>query len=131
MFHVSPVSFTKNSEKEILAHAIGPLLYMPDTRKQIADEIISTKHLSLVSMVICLKDAIRNNPVAGAESTLVSQINQLALVTNNGRVAEDDNPLISVRVREPDQIRRMVNLLGESSFFWTGLYDNNQKELYF
>lgn len=120
IFHISPASFTKNSDKEFLAHAIGPLLYMPGTRKQIADEIISTKHRSLVSMVICLEDAIGDNQVAEAESTLVAQINQLALVTNNGRVAVDDIPLIFVRVREPDQIHRIVNLLGENSSFLTG-----------
>lgn len=120
IFHVSPASFTKNSEREFLAYAIGPLLYMPGTRKQIADEIISTKHGSLVSIVICLEDAIGDNQVAEAESTLVAQINQLALVTNNRRVTEDDIPLIFVRVREPDQIKRIVNLLGENSFFLTG-----------
>jgi citrate lyase beta subunit len=120
IFFAAPASFTKHSDRELLSHALGALLYMPGTRNQIADEIVSNKHRSLVSMVVCLEDAIGDNQVEEAENTLVAQINQISLVVNNGKVQESDIPLIFVRVREPEQIKRITNLLGENCSYLTG-----------
>ncbi|QDX92683.1 citrate lyase subunit beta [Brevibacillus laterosporus] len=135
IFYQSPGSFDRFSDKYLLSHSLGALLYMPGTRKQIVDDIIVKKHRGLISMVLCLEDAIGDNEVLDAENSLIAQVHQIALLIKNGRLQEEDVPLIFIRVREPEQINRLVNQLGEHSLYVTGFvfpkFSSSNGERYF
>ncbi|HZW83647.1 MAG TPA: HpcH/HpaI aldolase/citrate lyase family protein [Candidatus Deferrimicrobium sp.] len=110
-FYKQPESFNKRTEKELLAYALGATLYMPATRLTITEEIVSGKHLGLSSMVICLEDSIGDHEVQLAEDNLILQMSTLALSVRNGLLDVANLPLIFLRVRNPEQVSRIIERL--------------------
>lgn len=106
--------------QHLLAHALGATLYMPATRKTIAQDLIAGKLTGLMSMVLCLEDAIGDNEVQQAEGLLVSHLETLSCAVEQGRISHEDLPLIFVRVRDARQMSRVVDVLGENSLLLTG-----------
>ncbi len=66
IFLEPPSSFPIHSDKELLSYSLGATLYMPATRQQITADILSGKHEGLVSLVICLEDAISDDELVSA-----------------------------------------------------------------
>lgn len=120
LFFKSPEHFDRFSDKRILANAIGPLLYMPATRSNIVEEIISNKNEGLIATAICLEDAIGDNEVAQAEQNLASEMVKLMAGIRSGVIEDLNIPLIFIRVRSPQQIKRIAELLGENLYVITG-----------
>ena len=112
-----PIS-TRN--KYLLEHALGATLYMPATRKTVAQDIIDGKLTGLMSMVLCLEDAIGDNEVIKAEGLLVSHIRQLVLAVAQGAISWADIPLIFVRIRDAAQMQRITEVLAEDGSLLTG-----------
>lgn len=108
------------TNKYLLEHALGATLYMPATRKAVAQDIIDGKLKGLMSMVLCLEDAIGDNEVTKAEGLLVKHIRQLALAVVEGFISWADIPLIFVRIRDVSQMRRIIELLAEHNSMLTG-----------
>jgi citrate lyase beta subunit len=106
LFHQAPGSFDRDSERSVLAHALGATLYVPATKEDLAGAVRRQAAAGAKSMVIDLEDAI---PDASVESALTST--QLTL-----RDLYDDPPesLVFVRVRSPEHIRQLVDALGPS-----------------
>ncbi|KAB2338193.1 HpcH/HpaI aldolase/citrate lyase family protein [Cytobacillus depressus] len=107
IFHIKPREFSKNSSKEILSYALGATLYMPATRPNIYQDLITKKHAGLTSMVICLEDAIGDEEVEKAESILIQELNSLRDDMDKGLLSEEDLPLMFIRIRNKEQLRRI------------------------
>ncbi|MGV3466347.1 MAG: HpcH/HpaI aldolase/citrate lyase family protein [Heyndrickxia sp.] len=125
IFHVSPESWTKNSSKEILAYALGGTLYMPGTRTQISNDILSGKFLNgkyagLTSMIVCLEDSISDYEVGAAEINCVIQLQTLYHAISSMKFSQSNLPLIFIRVRNPFQIKKLINELGAAATLLSG-----------
>ena len=106
LFHLPPCSFDRDSERSVLAHALGATLYVPATKENLAETVRRRAAAGAKSMVIDLEDAISDASVDSALTTT-----QLTL-----RDLHDDPPesLVFVRVRSADHIRQLVDALGPS-----------------
>lgn len=107
-FYKQPAPFCNHSSKEMLSYAAGAALYSPATRQTIAEDILHQKHEGLVAMVFDLEDAIGDHQVEAAEASLQQQLFKLASYVEIGALSEDRVPLLFVRVRNPEQMRRMI-----------------------
>lgn len=104
----------KNSS---IYYSVGPLLYCPANRETIAASIISQKFGDRFSLALCLEDTISDQHVEEAEHSLAASICQI------NQAAETQPfylPKIFVRVREPEQIPRLLQLLGRSQALLSG-----------
>lgn len=121
IFYKKPSEFTKNSSKEILAYALGATLYMPATRPNIHQDLLSKKHSGLTSMVICLEDAIGDDEVELAETLLVNELYTLSEEMGKGLLLEDDLPLIFIRIRDYEQLLRLKSRIRKGLNLLTGI----------
>lgn len=119
-FFKVPESFDKETPRAILSYALGATLYMPGTRETIANDIISKKNLGLASTVFCLEDSIGDSEVPFAEGNIATQVREIHKAFCNQEVEEADLPLIFIRVRNPEQILRLTEAMGDSSKIITG-----------
>jgi len=119
IFFLSP-QLIRIDDQSLLEYALGATLYMPATRKTIAQDVISGKLKGLMSMVLCLEDAIGDNEVSEAESMMKYQMQQLALALSQGSITAADIPLIFVRIRDVEQMWRVTHLLGQNAALLTG-----------
>ena len=115
IFFKAPEPFDKKTPRETLAYAVGATLYMPGTRENIADDIISRKNTGLVSTVFCLEDSIGDSEVPFAEENLTAQVKRIYTASQNQEIELVDLPLIFIRVRTPEQILRLMEKMGDSS----------------
>ncbi|MBS4172657.1 HpcH/HpaI aldolase/citrate lyase family protein [Bacillus sp. FJAT-49736] len=125
IFQVSPGTWSAASPKEILAYALGGTLYMPGTRTQISNDILSGKFLNgkyagLTSMVICLEDSISDHEVIKAEMNCVIQLQRIYQSICSQEFLESNLPLIFIRVRNPFQIQKIIDDLGSASTLLSG-----------
>ncbi len=120
IFFKEPESFTKYTDKETLAYALGATLYMPATKKSIAKDVIDKKFSELTSMVIDLEDAVGDNQLQEAEGQLFEHVRTLNDALEDEVIAIDDLPLIFVRVRNPEQMKRITAQLGHYQRVLTG-----------
>ncbi|WP_019546107.1 HpcH/HpaI aldolase/citrate lyase family protein [Streptomyces sulphureus] len=108
LFHREPDEFTAESPARTLAAALGATLYSPANRPGLAADVVQQARGGVVSMVLCLEDAVPDGEVSEAEANLVRQLDELALAADDGA----ELPLLFVRVRTPEQIPDLVKRLG-------------------
>ncbi|EWG09675.1 HpcH/HpaI aldolase/citrate lyase family protein [Cytobacillus firmus] len=120
MFYKKPGFFNKRSDRELLSYALGATLYMPATRPNIHQDLLSKKHAGLSSMVICLEDAIGDDEVEMAENLLCSELENLSSDLVKGLCEEEDLPLIFVRIRSYDQLMRLKSRIPNGMHLLTG-----------
>ena len=120
-FYQKPVTFTKYSNRGLLAFCLGATLYMPAIRPNIHQEILSKKHEGLTSLVIDLEDAVGDNEVLGAESHLVEELLKLHGELAKGLLYYADLPLMFVRIRNFEQLKRITTQLGDALNLLTGV----------
>src|SRR4051794_4060022 len=101
LFLREPADFDRNSEAAVLSTALGATLYSPATRPRLLEDIRKQAANGVVSMVLCLEDAIDDSEVADAEANLVRQ---LPLLADELAAPGAQLPLLFVRVRHPEQI---------------------------
>lgn len=121
IFYSPPVPFTNDTDKELLACAVGAALYMPATRATIAEDILHHKVEGMVSMVIDLEDAVGDHQVEHAESQLLDQMERLAQYLISGDLSREQLPFIFIRVRNLEQLRYLMAKLEEKIELVTGL----------
>ncbi|MFR9794686.1 HpcH/HpaI aldolase/citrate lyase family protein [Streptomyces sp. MS06] len=114
LFHREPGEFTADSPARLLSAALGATLYSPATRPRLADDIVSQADRGVVSMVLCLEDAIGDEDVPHGEQNLVRHLGDLA------RRTATELPLLFVRVRAPEQIPDLVRRLGPAAALLSG-----------
>jgi hypothetical protein len=98
-FYQKPQNFNKYANRELLSYGLGATLYMPATRPNIHQEILSKKHEGLTSLVIDLEDAVGDKEVLGAETMLILELLKLDGEINRGYLSFVDLPLMFIRVR--------------------------------
>lgn len=113
-FYKKPMVVNKYTDRTKLAYSLGPLLYMPATRRDIAQLIMSNKYRELTALAICLEDAVGDLEVAQAEESLISQMATIEAAAAEGRLTDETAPLIFIRVRSPHQMRELSYRLGSS-----------------
>ncbi|MCZ8781121.1 HpcH/HpaI aldolase/citrate lyase family protein [Escherichia albertii] len=93
-------------KKQFTPWELGATLYMPATRKDIAEIILQEKIPGLRSLVICLEDAVSEYDIPLAIQNLSLFLRQL----NTARAINDDEkwPLIFIRPRNPDMGRWLI-----------------------
>lgn len=115
---ISP--FDKNSNKEVLQYAVGGLLYMPGTNIKIVKTILSKNNPNIKSLVLCLEDSIGDSMVEYAEKCVKRILDELYTAISSGSFSIFDLPLIFIRVRETNQMTRLVQSFGASICVLTG-----------
>lgn len=108
LFLRAPQSFDLSSPLPLLGVALGATLYSPATRHRLAADIARRASEGVVSVVVCLEDAVADADLAEAELNAVAQLGTLA---DSGAAT----PMIFLRVRAPEQITMLVDALGERS----------------
>ncbi|ETI68451.1 HpcH/HpaI aldolase/citrate lyase family protein [Neobacillus vireti] len=120
-FYQKPQDFNKFSNRELLSYGLGATLYMPATRPNIHQEILSKKHEGLTSLAIDLEDAVGDNEVLGAETLLIDELVKLSGELNKGFLGIEDLPLMFVRIRSLEQFKRIIEQLGDATKLLTGV----------
>jgi citrate lyase beta subunit len=120
LFFSPPIDFNNHTDKDLLAHAIGAALYMPATRQTIAEDVLTRKHEGLASIVIDLEDAVGDLQIELAEETLIQQLDQIEYYVMTGELSIDHVPLLFIRVRSVDQLKRMISQMEETKSLITG-----------
>jgi citrate lyase beta subunit len=105
LFSAAPLPFTADDDSSVLALALGATLYSPATRPALAKDIAKQRMAGVLSVVVCLEDAISDCEVEDAQRNAVEQLRDLA-------ATEPDGPQVFVRVRTPEQIPALVEGLG-------------------
>jgi citrate lyase beta subunit len=117
LFLEPPRTFTAQSEPAVLATALGGTLYSPATRPALAADIRKQAARGVVSMVLCLEDAIADHEVDAGERNLVEQLADLVHdFTDNTQ----DHPLLFIRVRAASQIADLAERLGPAVSLLSG-----------
>ena len=109
LFLREPADFHRDSDAAVLSTALGATLYSPATRPRLLEDIRKQAANGVVSMVLCLEDAIDDAEVADAEANLVRQLPRLAAEPLSPGA---QTPLLFVRVRHPEQITDLADRLG-------------------
>ncbi|MDN3016795.1 HpcH/HpaI aldolase/citrate lyase family protein [Paenibacillus sp. BSR1-1] len=120
-FYLKPQSFSKYSRRELLSYGLGATLYMPATRPNIHQEILSKKHNGLTSLVIDLEDAVGDKEVLRAEKLLIRELLNLFGEFYKGFLNFEDLPLMFVRIRDLEQLKRVTEQLGDAIRLLTGV----------
>ncbi len=121
IFYKEPSEFTKHTRKDLLSYALGATLYMPATRPNIHQDLLSRKYSGLTSMVICLEDAIGDNEVELAESLLIAELENLQQDLEKGLLLENDLPLLFIRIRDLEQLLRLKAQVKKGFELLTGI----------
>ncbi|MFD7585225.1 HpcH/HpaI aldolase/citrate lyase family protein [Kitasatospora sp. NPDC059811] len=109
LFLEPPRPFTARSEAAVLATALGGTLYSPATRPALAADIRKQAARGVVSMVLCLEDAIADHEVDAGERNLIEQLNDLV---RDFTGCTQSHPLLFIRVRAASQILDLAERLG-------------------
>jgi citrate lyase beta subunit len=113
LFFRAPQHVAPGDDINLIAVALGATLYSPATRPSLAADMAKRAAQGVMSIVICLEDAIADEELAAAEKNAVAQLRAYADGGAQG-------PLIFVRVRSAHQIPMIVNDLGEHVRILTG-----------
>ncbi|MFD4654128.1 HpcH/HpaI aldolase/citrate lyase family protein [Kitasatospora sp. NPDC058444] len=109
LFLEQPRPFSADSAPTVLATALGGTLYSPATRPALAADIRKLAGRGVVSMVLCLEDAIADHEVDAGERNLVEQLNDLV---KDFTSCAQSHPLLFIRVRAAAQILDLAERLG-------------------
>lgn len=124
LFFKQPVSFTADSDKKLLATALGGTLYIPCTRPNLAEDVRKMAKRGASSVVLCLEDSIPDASLPDAEVNLKHALKELANLDD-----KDSLPLIFVRVRTPRHLRHVSDMNGINLKVLTGFvfpkFDNS------
>ncbi|WP_131738672.1 HpcH/HpaI aldolase/citrate lyase family protein [Actinomadura roseirufa] len=113
LFYRHPRRFGRHDDPAVLAVALGATLYSPATRPVLADDVLKAARGGVMSMVVCLEDAIADTDVPAGEANAVAQLRTL-------RERGSDLPLLFIRIRRPEQIGDLVARLGDAAELVTG-----------
>ncbi|QSR26302.1 ATP/GTP-binding protein [Nocardioides aromaticivorans] len=117
LFEVAPEDVTPDSDRQRIALALGATLYMPGTRPDLVGDSLRVASVGATSVVWCLEDAIEHDAVERAERGVVEALESIRSMPAHRR---SRMPLVFVRVRDADQIRRVAAAAGGALTGLTG-----------
>lgn len=121
LFHLEPETFTVSSDPKLLAVALGATLYCPATRPDLAGDVLKQASRGLTSVVICLEDSIADRDVMEGELNVAKALRELhERLRDGGTSVHSEMPMIFLRIRNPEQMRTIATLCGESLRVLTG-----------
>jgi citrate lyase beta subunit len=121
LFFQRPKDFNKYSDRELLSYGLGATLYMPATRPNIHQDLLSKKHEGLTSLVIDLEDAVGDTELEKAEERLIGEMLKLYEEFNKNYLTIDDLPLMFIRIRNVEQLKVIKEQLGDAIQLLTGV----------
>jgi citrate lyase beta subunit len=117
LFYKLPRYFDKTTDINILRYTIGALLYIPAIQKDMLYKVIDGKIEGIVSMAICLEDAIGID----GEMESIENIKEIFNYLKNNQKTKEELPLIFIRFRNIEQMLRVNDLLEENFKLLTGI----------
>lgn len=105
----------KYSREYLLPYEVGPLLYSPATNPNISETILSGRLGNHYSVALCLEDAIHENAAEHGEQQVISTFKALFY-----HMIPKKLPKLFIRVKAPEQIKKLYYLLGDSVNILTG-----------
>ena len=121
LFFRHPQRFGADDALTLQAVGLGATLYSPATRPHLASDIATLAGRGVLSLVVCLEDAVADGDVAWAEQNAVAQLRSYAAAHATGKWGvRDSRPQLFVRVRTPEQIPQIAAGLGEHLDVLTG-----------
>lgn len=120
VFYLSPQPVSRKSERDTLAYSLGATLYMPGTRSNLAQDLLTQRLKGCTSSVICLEDAIGDKEVESAQRNVLQHLHFLSIQLNTRIIREEQLPFIFVRVRSPQQMKYIVEQMKENIHILTG-----------
>lgn len=121
LFSVPPRDVDRRGDREVLAQALGAVLYTPGTRTGVEHLILDGRVRGLSSMVLCLEDAIGDAIVEEAEREVLRTLDALGNRVTDMDGGEADLPLLFVRVRSPHHLATLGPRLLEHLGVLTGV----------
>lgn len=91
----------------LLPYKVGGLLYTPALNAHVGEKIRKREIPHLRSVALCLEDSVEDNALTRAEEELCGTLRQLEHC--------EDLPLIFVRIRTPQHLRKVHRMLGDLS----------------
>jgi citrate lyase beta subunit len=113
LFFRAPQQFSSGDDLNLLAIALGATLYSPASRSTLATDIAQRAAKGVMSVVVCLEDAIADADLPAAEKNAITQLRAYSESGAQG-------PLVFVRVRSAEQIPMIVKGLAEHERILTG-----------
>lgn len=104
----------------ILAYTVGALLYSPATNNKIATTILQEKIKEFYSLSLCLEDSISDNAVALAEYQIIDTFREIYEGLSTKLIQKNKIPKIFIRVRNPQQMLRVYNMIEDYQELLTG-----------
>lgn len=133
IFFRKPRRFNRFSDRAFLRYCLGGTLYMPSTRA-VMDRIVTGQLPDVLSMVMCFEDAIRAEDLGAGEANVIAQLGYLGEQVRSGALAEDDVPLIFLRVRSTEQFASFAERLTPelagilTGFVFPKFYSSNARD---
>lgn len=104
-----------NRKKE--CYEVGALLYVPALNETVIKSIVNEKFGSRYSLAFCLEDTVADDAVDAAEKQVVDTLRQIHSACKR---KEFYLPKMFIRVRQPEQILRLMDMLNDSTEILTG-----------
>lgn len=120
LFAVAPGTVRRGDPASRLALALGATLYTPATHPDLTGSLRRCAGRGVVSTVLCLEDSVADHQVPAAEANLVAALRSHAAGGSGAASADEDGPLVFVRVRCAEQVARVVDALGDDARVLTG-----------
>ncbi len=121
LFFRHPQRFGADDDLTVQAVGLGATLYSPATRPNLGTDIATLAGRGVLSLVVCLEDAVADSDVGWAEHNAVAQLRSYAEAHATGKWGDrDSRPQLFVRVRTPEQIPQIADGLGEHIDVLTG-----------
>ncbi len=100
---------------EYLKLKVGSLMYIPALKKGVAEKLKNEEYQNLTSLAFCLEDSIVDSALEEAEKILKETLIE---IKNNNQL--ESLPLIFIRVRNPEHLLKVFNLVKEELEVVTG-----------
>lgn len=119
-----------DEKEKMKPYMVGGLLYTPAITADIAEKIKNHAYPNLMSMAFCLEDSIQDDVLEQAQIKL-----KQTLETIKAQKSEKEKlPLFFIRIRTPEHMKRVHDLLGETEEILTGYilpkFDLTNAEVY-
>ena len=118
IFYKKPQEFDKNSNKDILKYALGAFLYVPANKYNQIYKSVVNQEKEAKPLAICLEDAIGEFGEKEAIESLELVLDDLS---KQVFCKLDKLPLIFIRVKNIDQLKKIKNILIKNKEFITGI----------
>lgn len=114
------IELSTETPKEILQYAVGALLYTPASYPKIVETLSMQAYPDLKSWAFCLEDSLTDQAADQAAEQLVDSLKRLAAAVQSGHCAQDQLPLLFIRVRSAQQMAALFDQLADIDWLLCG-----------